>query len=279
MAPLGAIGEIHIGGDNLANAYLNLPELTRERFIANTLVDMPAGRLFKTGDLARYASNNDLEYMGRIDDQVKIRGFRIELGEIESQLNRHPQIKTAIVLARDDITGEKRLFAYITLIAEPKAGAREFLNEVRIYLQKSIPEYMIPAAFLILDALPLNSNGKVDKKALPVPDGRWMLDEYIAPSTETEQELVEIWALLLHLKWDDISVEASFFALGGHSLLVIRFISEVKNRLDMELQIRKVFELGTIARIASFIDGLIEHEMIVRKFQLLEASGLNEVEI
>ena len=277
--PLGAIGEIYIGGDNLASRYLNLPELSRERFILNPLGNAPSGRLFRTGDLARYTSNNNLEYMGRIDDQVKIRGFRIELGEIESQLNRHPKIKTAIVLAREDVVDEKRLVAYLTLFALPEASEREFLNELKTYLQRSIPEYMIPTAFLILDALPLNSNGKVDRKALPVPNVRCMQDDYIAASTETEQDLVEIWASLLHLEWGAISVDASFFSLGGHSLLVIRFISEVKNKFDVELQIRKVFELGTIVRIASFIDGLIEHDMIVRKFQLLETSGLNEVEI
>jgi len=171
------------------------------------------------------------------------------------------------------------LVAYLTLTAVPQAGDRDFLNEIKRYLQKNIPEYMIPAAFLILDAFPLNASGKIDKKSLPILHARSMLAHYLAPSTDTEKKLVDIWASLLHLNCGEISVDSSFFALGGHSLMVIRFISEVKSRLDIELQIRKVFELGTIMHIAGFIDGLIEHEIIVRKFKLLEANGLNEVEI
>ncbi len=244
--PVGAVGELHIGGDGLAKGYLNRPELTAEKFIANPFSDDPASRLYKTGDLARYRADGNLEFIGRSDDQVKIRGFRIEPGEIESVLLEHPAVQQAVVLTRGEQPGDRRLVAYTV----QSDGAAASVSELRGFLQQKLPSYMIPAAFVDLPALPLSANGKLDRSRLPVPDrGRPDLDGSItAPRTPVEEMLVDIWHSLLKL--DRIGIHDNFFHLGGHSLLATQVISRVNRAFQTDLPLRSLFESPTIAGLA-----------------------------
>jgi amino acid adenylation domain-containing protein len=220
--PIGVPGELYIGGDGLARGYLKRPELTTERFIANPLNGQSSSRLYRTGDLARYLPNGDLEFIGRNDDQVKIRGFRIELGEIEAVLTEHPGIGSAVVVARDNGSGEKRLVAYITQ-ETPVLD----VTELREHLKSKIPDYMVPSAFAVLEHFPLTSNGKVDRAALPDPDDTNLLRNAGAagPMTEIEKNVAGILASLLKL--DQVAVDANFFDLGGHSLLGTQLITRI----------------------------------------------------
>ncbi len=205
---------MHIGGAGVARGYLNRPELTAEKFIPDPFSAEPGARMYKTGDLARYRPDGNIEFLGRADHQVKIRGFRIELGEIEAALGQHPAVREAVVLAREDAPGEKRLVAYVV------AGARAADDDdLRRFLKEKLPEYMVPAVFVLLDALPLMPNGKIDRRALPAPDrSRPELDKaFVAPRTPTEELLAEIWAQLLDI--ERVGVHDNFFDLGGHSLL------------------------------------------------------------
>ncbi|HVO96042.1 MAG TPA: amino acid adenylation domain-containing protein, partial [Terriglobales bacterium] len=197
-APIGVTGELHIGGDGLARGYLNRPELTQEKFIPNPFSNDSSSRLYKTGDLARYLPDGNIEFLGRVDEQVKIRGYRIELGEIEAVLGRHNEIQQAVVLAREDTPGDHRLVAYAVAIP----GSSPSASELRTFLRQKLPEYMVPTAFLFLDSLPLTANGKVDRNALPVPDQtRPQLDEIFAPPrTPVEEILANIWAKVLKLE-------------------------------------------------------------------------------
>ena len=256
--PMGSVGELHIGGVGLARGYLNQPELTGERFIqspfSNNTSDNTNDRLYKTGDLVRYLPDGDLEFIGRIDNQVKIRGFRIELGEIESQLSQNEDVAASLVFVREDELGEKRLVAYV--VAKEKEGLDEviFINSLRGSLQQTLPDYMLPSAFVLLAHFPLTPNGKVDKKALPTPDASLLQGEYVAPANDTEIELVSIWANLLKIDADIISVNANFFDLGGHSLLAVRLVSEISNKLHQELAIKVTFEYSTVRSLAEVID-------------------------
>ena len=175
--PVGVAGELHIGGEGLARGYLNRPDLTAEKFIPDPFSDTPGARLYKTGDLARYRPDGNIEFLGRIDHQVKIRGFRIELGEIESTLAQHPGVREAVVVAREDDSGDKRLVAY--LVGTPQTELE--VGALRAFLKAKLPEYMVPAAFVMLDALPLTPNGKVDRKGLPAPEGRPELRKGMSP--------------------------------------------------------------------------------------------------
>ncbi|WP_261595546.1 non-ribosomal peptide synthetase, partial [Pseudoalteromonas holothuriae] len=179
----------------------------------------PQSRLYKTGDLVRWLPDGSLAYIGRADNQVKIRGFRIELGEIEAQLSMHSQVNSCVVHVREDNSGDKRLVAYVVMVDESVDSASEnYAGMLRAHLQASLPEHMVPSAFVAMAALPLTANGKVDYKALPAPDGdAYAQVQYVAPETETQRVLVSIWADLLSLKEEDISITANFFALGGHS--------------------------------------------------------------
>jgi len=186
--PLGVAGELYIGGVGVARGYLNRPELTAERFIQDPFSQNPEARLYKTGDLGRWRTDGNIEYLGRNDHQVKIRGFRIELGEIEAQLNRHPQIREAVVLAREDRPGDRRLVAYLT-----STDSAPNLEELRSQLKVLLPEYMVPSAFVILESLPLSPNGKLDRKALPEPEASsFSSQEYVAPEGEIEETLAGI---------------------------------------------------------------------------------------
>jgi amino acid adenylation domain-containing protein len=244
---VGITSELHIGGDGLARGYLNRPELTAERFIANPFNnDMPGSRLYKTGDLAKYLPDGNIEILGRLDFQVKVRGFRIELGDIKSALEQHPAVKDAIVLASEDDPGGKRLIAYIV----SKEIMVFSIIELRNYLKQKVPEYMVPSAFVTLKELPLTPNGKVDRKALPVPNKERpeLGGTFVAPRTPVEEALAEIWAQVLGL--DQVGINDNFFDLGGHSLLATQIISRLSNTFRVEVSLRSLFQAPTVADMA-----------------------------
>ncbi|NEQ09933.1 MAG: amino acid adenylation domain-containing protein, partial [Moorea sp. SIO4E2] len=247
--PIGVAGELHIGGEGLARGYLNKAELTTEKFIF-----WNGKRLYKTGDLARYQRNGQIQFLGRLDHQVKIRGYRIEIGEIQAILNEFPLVKETVVLAREDNSGNKGLVAYLVLESEtPEVSETEQIDKVKQYLKEQLPEYMIPSRFVLLSKLPLTPNGKVDRKALPAPDLFSSLStEYVAPETETQKTLAEIWQEVLGI--EKVGTHDNFFELGGHSLLAIQVISRVRAAFSIELKLRDIFESPTVAGVAQAID-------------------------
>ena len=253
--PIGVAGEIYIGGDGVAREYLNRPELTAEKFISTPssvgLANRPAaGRLYKTGDLARWRSDGNLEFLGRIDHQVKIRGFRIELGEIEAMLRKHSGLRESIVIVREDRPGDKRLAAYVVRKPEMRVDA----DELRRFIREALPEYMVPSAFVFLDALPLTPNGKVDRKALPAPEQERRAEgaEFVEAGSQVEEQLTAIWREVLGV--ERISVRDNFFELGGHSLLAIQVISRVREKLKVELPLFSLFDAPTIQQLARGLD-------------------------
>ncbi|MBV1952773.1 MAG: amino acid adenylation domain-containing protein, partial [Cycloclasticus sp.] len=247
--PMGAAGELFIGGAGLARGYLNQPELTKEKFIQNPFSDDPQERLYKTGDLVRYLPDGNLEFMGRMDDQVKLRGYRIELGEIESALSKREAVVSCLVLAREDEPGQKRLVAYVVTKVDEVLDEIVFVNALRDGLQQTLPDYMVPSNFVILEAFPLTANGKVDKKALPAPDGTLLQGEYVAPESETEKTLAKIWAKLLKLDEASISVTANFFELGGDSILSIQVVSRAAQQ-GLYFSVKDLFNAQTIRLLA-----------------------------
>ncbi|MBE8595309.1 non-ribosomal peptide synthetase [Xenorhabdus sp. BG5] len=245
--PVGVSGEIYIGGMGVARGYSNQPELTAERFVVDPFSEHPNARMYKTGDLARWRSDGNIEYLGRNDFQVKLRGFRIELGEIETRLMQCHGVREAIVLAREDKRGDKRLIAY--LIAEP--NIKLIPTELRQQLAQHLADYMLPSAFMTLDAFPLAPNGKINRQALPMPDQTSMATHtYEEPLGEMEIALAEIWQALLGL--EKVGRYDHFFELGGHSLMVISLIERLRNR-GWHLDIRTVFSTPTLAEMANII--------------------------
>jgi acyl-CoA synthetase (AMP-forming)/AMP-acid ligase II/acyl carrier protein len=248
--PTAVPGEIHIGGSGLARGYLNRPALTAEKFIPNPFSDEPGARLYKTGDLARYLPDGNIEFLGRIDHQVKIRGFRIELGEISAVLGQHPWVSEAMVIAREDVPGDKRLVAYVVRgqSIAPAAG------DLRSFLKAKLPDYMVPSSFVFLGALPLTPNGKIDHQALPAPDQRRpeLEEGYVAPRTPVERMIAEIWAEVLKL--DTVGVDDDFFELGGHSLVATQAISRIYQVSQVQLPVRSFFQAPTVAGLASLIE-------------------------
>ena len=239
--PIGITGEIHVGGAGLARGYLNQPGLTAERFIPDPFGRTPDARLYKTGDLARFHAGGEIEFAGRVDQQVKVRGFRIELGEIESVLGQHPGVREAVVVVR-----EKRLIAYVVAREERPPAT----SELRDYLKRTVPEYMVPSSFVVLDALPLTATGKVDRNALPEPEqARPELDQvYVPPRTAVEEVLCGVFSQVLQI--EPVGVRDSFFELGGHSLLATQISSRVREVFQVELSLRKLFEGPTVERLA-----------------------------
>ncbi|HVR96505.1 MAG TPA: amino acid adenylation domain-containing protein, partial [Thermoanaerobaculia bacterium] len=234
--PIGVAGEMYVGGAGVALGYLNRPELTAERFVP----DHFGARLYRSGDLGRWRASGELEYLGRIDHQVKVRGFRIELGEIESVLLQKPGVDAAVVLVREDTPGDRRLVAYVV-------GESDGL---RAWVKERLPEYMVPAAFVALEALPLTPNGKVDRKTLPAPGLDRSESEYVAPRTEEEEVLAAVWAQVLGL--DRVGVEDNFFALGGDSILSLRVVALAGER-GLALSLPDLFQHQTIAELTSSI--------------------------
>ncbi|MEH2382490.1 MAG: amino acid adenylation domain-containing protein [Nostoc sp.] len=247
--PIGVPGEIYIGGAGLARGYLNRLELTKERFISNPLNNKIESRLYKTGDLARYLPNGNLEYLGRIDHQVKIRGFRIELGEIENALLKHPAVREIVVLAREDKPGVQQLVAYIVLLPNQTPT----INELRTYLKQLLPEYMVPGVFIFLDTLPLLPNGKVDRRALPVPEGLrpTLTTTYEVPQSKMEQQIAKFWQEVLHL--DKVGIHDNFFDLGGHSLLMIQVNHKLRAILQRDISVVTMFQNPTIYSLAQYL--------------------------
>ncbi len=229
--PVGVTGELYIGGDGLARGYSARPALTAERFVPDPFRDSPGARMYRTGDLARYRTDGTLEILGRVDHQVKLRGFRIELGEIEVSLARHDAVDETVVVAREDAPGDKRLVAYVVASEERFPGA----GELRAFLKEGLPDYMVPATFVRLDALPRTPNGKIDRRGLPAPEGARPEHErgFVAPRTEVETQIADVWQAVLNL--ERVGVRDNFFDLGGHSLLLMPVIGDLKKKLGVKL--------------------------------------------
>ncbi len=285
--PVGVPGELYIGGICLARGYLNRPELTVEKFIPNPFLNQENGlenaenrsvssllpssffllpsanRLYKTGDLARYLPDGNIEYIGRIDGQVKIRGFRIELGEIETALAKHQAVKQAVVLAREDAPGDKRLVAYI--VANPDEQLA--IAELRPYLQGQLPDYMVPAIFMTVEAMPKTPSGKIDRRALPVPDSQRqeLSQSYAAPQSELERLLAGVWSKLLKL--DRVGIHDNFFEIGGNSLMTLQVAVQVRDLLSTDLPVVKLFQYPTIAQLANYLDRGKSANESTNKFQ------------
>jgi acyl carrier protein len=248
--PIGVTGELYIGGEGLAQGYLNRPELTSLAFIPNPFSQKPGTRLYKTGDLARYRSDGNIEFLGRSDDQVKIRGFRIELGEIEAVLSQHPAVAEAVVIVQEDIPGDKHLVAYIV----PNKGQAPTSSQLRQFSKEKLPNYMVPSAYMMLEFLPLTPNGKVDRRVLPAVDTLSLdtKEDYVAPRTTVEEELARIWRQVLGKQ--QVGVHDNFFELGGHSLLATQLTSRIRDRFKVELPVRILFEAPTMAMLARHIE-------------------------
>jgi amino acid adenylation domain-containing protein len=259
--PVGVVGQLYIGGDGLARGYLQRPDLTSERFMASPF----GNRIYKTGDLARYQWDGQIDFLGRADHQVKIRGFRIELGEVEAQLRQHGQMREAVVMAREE-GGEKRLVGYVV------CDGTVTTSDLKDHVRKRLPDYMVPSAIVLLDKLPLTPNGKIDRKALPAPEApnAERGGEFVAPATPTEIALAEIWCELLNVP--RVGIHDNYFKLGGHSLLAIRVVSRIRDAFQVDLKMNSIFEAPTIATLAE----AIERQMILEIEQLsdLEAATL-----
>ncbi|MEG4574228.1 amino acid adenylation domain-containing protein [Microcoleus sp. N3A4] len=247
--PVGTAGELYIGGAGLGRGYLNRPDLTQEKFIPYPFSNNPDSRLYKTGDRARYLPDGNIEFLGRTDNQVKIRGFRIELGEIESLLAQHPDVRAAIVIAREDTPGDKRLVAYVV----PKQEPAPTWSDLRRFLQEQVPEYMVPAAFVILEALPLTANGKVDRRSLPAMNTSHLSLETtsVPPRSHLEMQLVQIWEDVLNVY--PLGVRDCFFERGGHSLLAVRLMALIQQQFGKYLPLASLFQNSTIEHQASLV--------------------------
>lgn len=257
LAPKGVSGELYIGGAGLTRGYLNRPELNDEKFVTNPFYDglgsNSSKRLYRTGDLVRWLPSGELEYLGRIDHQVKVRGYRIELGEIEHVLEECDGIKEAVVLAREAGGNDKRLVGYLVATGADSYEAR-LIEEARQHARKTLPDYMVPTAFVLLEHLPLTANGKIDRNALPEPNIEALRPEYVAPQTETEKGLSGIWQEVLEI--DRVGVLDDFFQLGGHSLLVMKLLAKIEKRLHVKLSVTYTFTMGNLSALAQHIDAL-----------------------
>ena len=245
-APIGAPGELYIGGVGLARGYHGRPDLTAEKFVPHPFATRPGSRLYRTGDLVRYLSDGNIDFLGRMDFQVKVRGFRIELGEIESALNKHPAVRQSLVVASEHKPGEKRLIAYVVV----REGEPLTVEELRSFLKKKLPEYMAPSAFALLDAFPLTPSGKVDRKALPNPDGvRPKIGAaFVAPHTEIERGLAEVWREVLGV--ERVGVNDNFFDLGGDSLRLLQLQQKLQERLRRGIPLMTLFKYPTVSALA-----------------------------
>ncbi len=253
VVPVGVPGELHVGGAGVSGGYWNRPDLTAARFVPNPFDRTPGARLYKTGDLARFLPDGNIEYLGRIDHQVKVRGFRIELGEIEAALLSHPGVREAVVIAQEDTAGDKRLVAYYTAVetSAPNAAALD-AEQLRALLLARLPEYMVPAAYVRLPSIPLTSNGKLDRKALPAPEAdAYAVRGYEAPQGEIEIALAAIWSDVLKL--DRVGRCDNFFELGGHSLLAVILIERMR-RKGLQVDVRALFAASTLAELAATVE-------------------------
>ena len=251
--PVGVTGELYIGGEGLARGYLGRPELTRERFVANPFRE--GERMYRTGDLARWRAGGRLEYLGRADQQVKLRGHRIELGEIEACLEEMREVRQAVVVVRNNAAGLQRLVAYVV----PEKGRALDPKAARQALQAQLPEYMIPSAFVSLDKLPLTPNNKIDRKALPEPDGAGSVTApYVPPRTEAEQIVAQIWQDLLQNP--RVGIHDNFFDLGGHSLLIVQVQNRLRRRFGCEVSLVSLFQHPNVALLAHLIENKLANQ-------------------
>ncbi|MCX4160101.1 MULTISPECIES: non-ribosomal peptide synthetase [Paraburkholderia] len=255
--PVGVSGELYIGGAGVARGYFNRDDLTAERFLVDPFSDAPGARMYRTGDLARFLPDGNIEYLGRNDHQVKLRGFRIELGEIEARLSRYDGVREAVVIAREDTAGDKRLVAYYTVAEQPThnttAATPVDAEQLRTHAGAVLPEYMVPSAYVKLAAFPLTPNGKLDRRALPAPEGdAYAARRYEAPHGETEQALADVWSQLLGVA--QVSRTDSFFQLGGHSLLALKVVSRLRQRLSRDVPPDLLFRHPTLSAFAAALD-------------------------
>ncbi len=245
--PIGVTGELYIGGEGVARGYLDQPELTAQRFVADPF--QTKGRMYRTGDLARYLPDGTVEFLGRNDDQVKVRGFRVELGEIESAMKAHAGVQQAVVVLRAEAPGEARLAAYFVPRREGGADAAA----LRSLLEARLPDYMVPSFLVPLAKIPLNANGKLDRRGLPAPEAQ-AAKQGDAPATPTQIAIARIWSELF--KRDEIRLDEDFFELGGHSLTAIQLISRIRQRLGQTLDVQIVFDTPTVRGLAAKVDSL-----------------------
>lgn len=252
LCPVGVRGELLIGGDGVARGYLNRPDLTAEKFIADVFAKRPGARLYRTGDLARYLPDGQIEFQGRLDHQVKVRGYRIELGEIESVLSRHPTVADCVVIAREDVPGSKRLVAYVVA----RGGQTVFFPELRRALREKLPDYMVPALFVLIPALPRTPAGKVDRRSLPAPDQDRPEQEklYVAPRTDIEKKLTSIWQNVLGIK--NIGVTDNYFDLGAESLMTARLFARLTREFGRKISPTLLFEAPTVELLSQVIAGV-----------------------
>ncbi len=245
LVPVGVVGELYVGGDGLARGYRRRPELTAERFVPHPFGE-PGERLYRTGDRVRWLPGGSLEFLGRVDDQVKIRGFRVELGEVEAALRKQEGVEAAVVVVREE-EGDKRLVAYVVASGEGGEGG------LRARLKDSLPSYMVPAAFVFLEKLPINANGKLDRRALPAPERARPGDRpYEQPRNGTEEAIAAVWQALLDV--ERVGVNDNFFELGGHSLLALQVTTRLRDVLHVEVKVRDVFEAPTVSELAAVLD-------------------------
>jgi acyl-coenzyme A synthetase/AMP-(fatty) acid ligase/aryl carrier-like protein len=247
--PLGTPGELHVGGASVTRGYFARPELTAEKFIPDPFSARAGARLYKTGDRARYLPGGDVEFLGRTDQQVKIRGYRVELREIEQTLLRHPAVREVAVVAQEDVAGDKRLLAYVV----PVAAASVAGNDLRDHARTTLPDYMMPAAFILLDALPLSPNGKLDRRALPTADSfaAEPTAAHVMPQSEAEKMIATVWREALHI--EHVSVRDNFFDLGGHSLIMLQIQSKLRALFGRDISIVEMFEHPTIQSLAQHL--------------------------
>lgn len=248
--PQGEVGEIYIGGVGVTRGYINRPELTADRFMPDTVKPELGMNMYKSGDLARYLPDGDVEYMGRIDHQIQLRGFRVELGEVEAAVGSHSAIREVYVMDRKDRAGETILVAYIIQDEDRSLT----INELREYMAPKVPDYMIPTAFIFMDVFPLTVNGKVDRKALPAPGGERpsLAQSFVPPSTSMQKRIAAIWAEYLNI--DEIGIDDSFFELGGNSLFGMRVATAIEEQLQITFSPVKVIQFPTIRKVADYLD-------------------------
>jgi amino acid adenylation domain-containing protein len=277
--PMGIPGELFLAGAGLARGYLGRPELTAERFLPDSFATEPGARMYRTGDLVRYrqtsGADGELDYLGRLDHQVKVRGFRIELGEVESALARQPGVESVVVLAREDVPGDKRLVAYVVA-----SGGELTAVDLRRALERDLPDPMIPSAFVFLEALPLTPHGKVDRRSLPAPDSSRpeTAAHFVAPRTPLEEEVARVWREVLGV--DRIGVDDTFWSLGGHSLLATRVLSRIGLAFGVDLPLQVLFASPTLAAFAAAVgEGALAANVGDFDAALEELGGLSEEDI